>query len=71
MEDILRRRKEYRGKELLRQALLRFTKKKSPDKEVSVLDDQNSLLSMFKDLAKEKERRERSKLMMSSNIQSS
>jgi len=60
IEDILNRRKEYKGREILRMALRRFARRGSV-KPKPVLDDENTLLSMFKSLARDKERRHKAR----------
>ena len=60
IEDILQRRKDFKGRELLRMALMRLARK-GPAKPKPILDDENTLLSMFKSLAREKERRNKAR----------
>ena len=67
IKDVLFKRKEANARDIRRAAIIRlFNKNKSLARELhkGVLDDETSLISMFHELAREKERKERAKSQM-------
>lgn len=60
IEDILKRRKEYKAREHLRMVRVHLARRGSV-KPKPVLDDDNTLLFMFKSLARDKERRHKAR----------